>query len=275
MLSPVVGATDYRAAADSLTESLLANPPAPLPSVPMMTAIGSKTEEHYLTAMRRLAPELIRQGQIGRDASVLDIGCGCGRMASAFSQYLSDDARYLGFDLWEDGIRWCQENITPVRPNFEFRTIKASDDYYFLKGDGSPNQFDLGFIPSASFDCVFAISVFTHLKLHDARQYFEMIARVLKPGGRACLTFFMMDEQVRAYLRESRPHDTFSRTEAGLWHGYGDKEYGFFAGFEEPLLLELFGESGLTVLERSLGAWANRRGARTHQDWYLVQRPAA
>lgn len=274
MLTPATRATNHSAAADSLTESLLSNPPAPLPPVPMMVAIGSNSEEHYTRAMRKLAAEIIRRGHVGPDASVLDIGCGCGRLASALQRYLSDDGRYLGFDVWEDGIQWCQQNIASSRSNFQFKTVAASDDYYYLKGDGSPNQFDLGFVPPASFDCVFAMSVFTHLKMHDARQYFAMIARALKPGGRACLTFFMIDDEVRAYLRESRPSATFSRTDEGLWHAYGEKEYGFFAGFEEPILLRLFEENGLKVLDRTLGAWANRRGAPTHQDWYIIQRPA-
>src|ERR1700761_2980691 len=42
---------------------------------------------------------------------VFDAGCGAGRMAVAFAQYLTSGS-YDGFDIVPLWIKWCQNNIT-------------------------------------------------------------------------------------------------------------------------------------------------------------------
>jgi predicted O-methyltransferase YrrM len=36
---------------------------------------------------------------LNSDARILEIGCGCGRVAAALAAYLSDKGRYDGFDV--------------------------------------------------------------------------------------------------------------------------------------------------------------------------------
>ena len=56
--------------------------------------------------------------RVDDDWKILDMGCGCGRMAIPFSAYLSEKGKYIGFDVWSDGIEWCNENI---RNDFQFK----------------------------------------------------------------------------------------------------------------------------------------------------------
>jgi predicted SAM-dependent methyltransferase len=50
---------------------------------------------------------------------------------------------------------------------------------------------------------VTALSVWTHLNEADARFYFKEISRVLKPDGKAIVTFFLLDEQYPGNWKET------------------------------------------------------------------------
>ena len=256
--------------ADAVRDSLLAVPPTVLPPLEMMKTIGSKSQEHYLTNMRAYVHDLVLQAQLTPSSRILDIGCGCGRVATAFTRYLDETGDYLGLDVWDEGIRWCTEHITAERPTFRFRTVPATNNYYYAPDSGTPNQFGLGFVPANHFDCIFALSVFTHLRLADARQYFDLIARSLSKDGVGYLTFFVIDDEVRAFVKRTGNHTAVSPAGDGMRYAYERQD--FFAGYDEPLLLSQFAEFGLEVVNQSRGSWAQKPGARLYQDWYLVRR---
>jgi cyclopropane fatty-acyl-phospholipid synthase-like methyltransferase len=52
----------------------------------------------------------------------------------------------------------------------------------------------------ARFDVALAVSVFTHLLPETATHYIQELARVMKPGGRALLTFFLLNDSARSGL---------------------------------------------------------------------------
>lgn len=270
MLATPVTDLSWTQQAAAVRQSLLDNPPQVLPPLPMMRTIGSQTEQHYLVNMREYVADLIVQAELTPSGHILDIGSGCGRVATAFTRYLDEDGSYLGLDVWDEGVRWCTENITSVHPNFRFRTVSASNNYYYADDSGSTNEFGLSFVPSNRFDCIFALSVFTHLKLADARQYFELIARSLTTTGYAYLTFFVIDEDVHRYVRETGNHTGLTPAGDGMWYAYERQD--FFSGYELPLLLSQFEEFGLEVVKESRGSWANKPGARVYQDWFLLRR---
>lgn len=262
--------TTLAAAARAVAESLLETPPDVLPPLPMMKTIGSPSVEHYLTNMRQYVSDLIVEARLEPDARILDIGSGCGRIATAFTRYLQPGGTYTGVDVWDEGVRWCTDHITQNHPDFTFRLVPASNNYYYAADSGEPNQFDLSYLPSGGFDGIFALSVFTHLRLVDARQYFALIHRLLDRDGLAYLTFFVIDEDSRRFVRETGQHRELAPAGDGMWYAYA-KQW-FFSGYEEPLLLSLFDEYGLEVCKRSAGLWARKPGGRLWQDWFLVRR---
>lgn len=270
MNTPVLPHDITLAKAAAVKASLIANPPAVLPPVAMMQTIGSQTPAHYLSNMQHYVHDLIVQAGIRPDDRILDIGSGCGRLATAFTRYLDESGEYLGIDVWDEGIRWCTDHIASEHPHFRFRTVSATNNYYYDADTGAPNQFGLSFVPSNHFDCIFALSVFTHLKLDDARQYFELIARSLAPKGMAYLTFFVIDDDVHRFVARTKKHRPLAPAGNGMWYGYDRRD--FFAGYEEPLLLGQFAEFGLDIVQRSNGLWAEKPGGRLFQDWFLVRR---
>src|SRR6266566_6868678 len=65
---------------------------------------------------------------------VLDVGCGCGRMAVPLVSFLSDQGQYWGFDIMRPGIEWCQKNIAARDPRFHFQLADVYNPAYHRKG---------------------------------------------------------------------------------------------------------------------------------------------
>jgi SAM-dependent methyltransferase len=73
-------------------------------------------------------------------------------------------------------------------------------------------------IPDSSVDMVTALSVWTHFNEADAIFYFSEINRVLKPSGKAILTFFLLDEGYeRSLARRSEARSPYHKTPSQTW----------------------------------------------------------
>lgn len=93
---------------------------------------------------------------------ILDWGCGSGRVTRNF--HLLPQARIVGLDIDRDNINWCREHfsfgeyrVAPLRPPTD---VKAE-----------------------SFDLIFGISVFSHLREEDQRAWLDELRRLARPGS--------------------------------------------------------------------------------------------
>ncbi|HEX6388809.1 MAG TPA: methyltransferase domain-containing protein, partial [Solirubrobacteraceae bacterium] len=130
----------------------------------------------------------IALGGLTPDDEVLDVGCGIGRMAVPLTGYLAPDARYAGFDIVPEGIRWCQRHITALRPSFSFELADVHNPRYNPRGSQPADAYTFPY-GEERFDFAFATSLFTHLQPAAIDRYLREIGRVLRPGGRALVTF--------------------------------------------------------------------------------------
>ncbi|QJT09423.1 class I SAM-dependent methyltransferase [Oceanidesulfovibrio marinus] len=184
---------------------------------------------------------------------VLDVGCGAGRIAAALTGYLSAEGSYEGFDIFPFGVEWCQENVTPRHPNFHFRTVDVYNSVYnpFVPTRAADFVFPYD---DASFDVVVLNSVFTHMLPADLANYTAEISRVLAPGGRAFITYFLMDDESRGPARQGHTTPAFS-------HAYGSfyvedptsKEDA--VAYEERFIRNIYAVNGLTITRFSAGNW--------------------
>jgi SAM-dependent methyltransferase len=97
---------------------------------------------------------------LDRSSVVLDIGCGCGRIATPIAEYLKDGV-YHGVDIVKPMVDWCNENISPQAPRFYFHHADLSNTLYRAEGRSADRY--LFRFPDGTFDVIFAASVFTHL----------------------------------------------------------------------------------------------------------------
>jgi len=157
----------------------------PFPSPVLMGTSGTPLLEIYLAVGVAWWNVLAHYLQPG--ARVLDIGCGCGKVA----RHLAIDprvARYIGFDPIPTCIAWNARYIRPLAGGeFDFLCVDLHSAEYNPHGRIAASEFTFP-AGDGSIDLAVASSVFTHLLERDAAHYLDETARVLAPGGRIILS---------------------------------------------------------------------------------------
>lgn len=208
-------------------------------------------------------------GGLRPDERVLDIGCGIGRMARPLTRFLSGEGTYDGFDVNPEGIAWCRERYAPY-PNFRFVHADLHNGRYNPGGTGRAETFRFPY-DDASFDFALATSVFTHLLEPAADRYLGETARVLRPGGRALLTFFLLDEGSRRALAEGRATLAFRDPDGDV--AVVDPEVPEEAvAYSARWLEDALERHGLRRADAHPGSWRGMPGV-SYQDIVLVERP--
>ncbi len=119
---------------------------------------------------------------------ILDIGCGTGLLAIASEPFLGENGGYVGIDVMKKDIEFCRSHYP--KSGFSFVHFDVNNPMYASHQKKEKMKYDLD---NDSFDLVTALSVWTHLNEEDAIFYFKEVNRVLKPGAKAIITFFILD----------------------------------------------------------------------------------
>jgi SAM-dependent methyltransferase len=119
------------------------------------------------------------------DPVVLDLGCGCGKLARFL--HLNPRLRYLGVDIFLPGVLWCRKAFADASDRFRFEHFDGYSATYNPQGRIAVADYALP-TTDGSVDMVVCSSLFTHLLEADAVHYLGEIARVLKPGGQALIS---------------------------------------------------------------------------------------
>jgi SAM-dependent methyltransferase len=138
----------------------------------------------------------VRLAGLRPDERVLDVGCGIGRMARPLAGYLRPPGGYDGFDIVPAGIAWCAHAYTSGHPHFAFHLADVRNALYRPDAGVEAREYRFPFV-DAAFDFAFATSLFTHLLPDAADRYLAELGRVVRPGGRVLLTFFLLDADAR------------------------------------------------------------------------------
>ena len=152
-------------------------PPAddglPVPPPRLIMRVAGTPDARWFLESGRAAAGVIRGAleRAGRPIeeldAILDFGCGCGRVTRRWSGL--DGGGVHGSDRNTTAIAWCRANLGFAR--FETNALGPP----LLHAD-------------ATFDLVYALSVFTHLTEDLGLAWMSELARVLRPGGYLLLT---------------------------------------------------------------------------------------
>jgi SAM-dependent methyltransferase len=158
------------------------------------------------------AVDFLDKEALGRDrksfrdfSSILDFGCGCGRLIRSLRPLCDQWASIHGCDIDPAAIAWCKENI----PDASFSTV----------GETPPLHFQ-----DKSIDLIFACSVFTHFDADNQFRWLAELQRIMKPGGYLLLTFryrhnieLIADQAVRDRIWTDLDRDGIAFMTTDLW----------------------------------------------------------
>jgi SAM-dependent methyltransferase len=205
------------------------------------------------------------------DETVLDIGCGTGRMAIPLLRYLDGSGAYVGFDVSREAIRWCRDHITSRNALFSFVHADIRNMEYNANGGIAASEyiFPCG---DESIDFAFATSVFTHLRANDVKRYLSEIRRVLKPAGRAMLTFYIIDEMARRLMDDDKASLNFDVNLMDCFTIDGRTPERAIA-YSESQLMEFLREAKLApIAPVHYGSWSGRPSMLDAQDVVVVKK---
>ena len=207
------------------------------------------------------------------DESVLDVGCGVGRMAVPLANYLSPRGRYEGFDIIRANVRWCRRAITSRWPNFRFRHADIFNREYNPDGRVRGDEYRFPY-RARRFDFALLTSVFTHLMPADAAHYLAELGRVLRPGGRCLATFFLLDAESNALVDGGRGRFTLLPAD-GACRVHSREVPEACIALDESFIDESARKAGLTV-DRPVhyGSWCGRDPVFEFQDVVIFRKPA-
>jgi len=169
----------------------------PMPPLEMRRLVGPFDEQSYDNPTGALVYPWLRVESYDR---VFDFGCGCGRVARQLLMQKPNPKLYVGIDLNAEMIRWCNDNLHPVAPHFNFHHHDVFNVNY------NPDRTRPLTAPfparDAQFTLVNALSVFTHLTESQAEYYLRECARGLDPRGVLHASWFLFDKADHPMMSE-------------------------------------------------------------------------
>jgi SAM-dependent methyltransferase len=209
----------------------------------------------------------VELGGLKSHEKVLEVGCGIGRMAVPLLGYLKKDlgGSYEGFDIVDQGIDWCRKKITSRAPHFHFQCADIYNYGYNPVGKYPAEEYRFPY-NNESFDFVFLTSVFTHMLPLAVENYFSEINRVLKPGGRCLITYFLLNqESIKSINAQSSTIDFKHKVE-----GYRIKDPDVpeaAVAYDENYIQGIYEKNDLQITPPvHYGSWCGRENFLSYQD---------
>ncbi len=187
-----------------------------------------------------------------QDNLVLDVGCGTGLLGIAAEPFLGERGQFVGIDVLKEDIEFCRNHYPADK--FSFQHLDVHNTVYTPDQASKNLPWDLR---DNTFDLVTALSVWTHMDEETAFYYFKEVSRVLKPGGKAIITCFHLDEfyEKSLSLREPDKKGRYHMTPQTRWvfaNSAYDSKYFFCVGKTPEKAIGISPE-GLTKLEQHAG----------------------
>jgi cyclopropane-fatty-acyl-phospholipid synthase len=150
-------------------------------------AIWSSSTMTLAEAQKNKIDIIIRKMSLGKnkkDAKILDIGCGWGKIGDYVSRQTG--ARVTGVTLsekqYESGHRLSTQN-----PRW---TVKIKD------------YRDLSSEKATTYDAIYSIGMMEHVRVENYNTFFQVIQKILKPGGRMVLHTIIKGKEVDTSYQE-------------------------------------------------------------------------
>lgn len=224
-------------------------------------AVSQRRDKDYLSS-RCMGEEVFRCVRahtgfsLDERMSILDVGCGDGRVAAAFARH-NHQLNYIGIDVnpyWVKALKYKFKNT-----NFKFIHINVFSDFYAKIGEIKADKFRFPF-EDEQFDLIIANAIFDHLYPEETYNYLCNMKRVLHKKGRIWAAFII--------LRDEDKPDSLSYARWDYRYEIGDG----YRTISEKLptesiaypidkVMQMIRDSGLELEKIIYGWWRNTRTA--------------
>ncbi len=244
-------------------------PSIPLPKLELLKACSSNPQA-FMDVSCEFLSYFIEMADLKPDNSVLDIGCGVGRIAYSLGYYLSPVGRYEGFDIVDETLQEAKRVIATHKPNFNFQKVDIYNQAYNPNGTLQAVNFAFPYADE-SFDLVYLTSIFTHLMPVEVRHYLSEIHRVLKPGGRCLLTCFLLNDESQQLITQGKTTQRLVyKFEEYFTKNIQVPEASI--GFRESLFLEWITQKEFNIIGKYYGFWCSRTRYTSYQDILVIEK---
>ncbi len=148
-----------------------------------------RDDAFYIQTAESEARRLIEKLGCTRESTVLEIGCGQGRLATGLLRLIGP-LNYVGLDVHLPSIRWCREYIEKREPSYHFEHLDIFSERYNQSGKQIDENFKFN-IKNACMDMIYIWGVFTNMDGGVMKIYLKDLKRMLAPGGRVFFTAFV------------------------------------------------------------------------------------
>lgn len=232
---------------------------------------GPQDKKTFVENGREFLHHYVELCELQPSERVIEIGSGMGRKAVPLTSYLSNRGSYLGFEINQAGVEWCQREISSRFPNFRFEHVDVFNGRYNPRGALTAREVRFP-VPDGDADLIVLASVFTHMFFEDVAHYLMEIARLLEPKrGRCLISYFLLGDAARRKIADGHSSLTFQYERQGCYVERLDRPEDAVA-YEEAKMIELYEKSGLRIVRRCRGSWAGWADSRSYQDLILAKK---
>jgi ubiquinone/menaquinone biosynthesis C-methylase UbiE len=201
-------------------------------------------------------------GQLNMQHSVLDFGCGTGRVLAG----LQKTCRHaVGFDICNRFLEYCQQ--------YQLATHHADvyHEEFNPKGTVDPDTEYLPFKEN-SFDRVTCVAVMNHQSIENAVRIIKESLRVVKRGGKIIMTAFLLNAQSRTQLQYGNCALQFQEKTPEWWVANASRPY-LNCALDETIIRRTIVENKGQIVEPILyGQWRNMNHAPTGHDLLVIRK---
>ncbi len=243
-----------------------------------------RTLEEYIDLFRRDAcakelPFLIDKCGLAPDSTILDYGCGLGRLAYAASNFLSAGG-YVGYEPNQQALRFL-ESAYRKHPGFRFlgEELKGDDDYVGLQlGAASSTgvaatDVDLSGFDGLAANAQYSSSVFTHMWIPAIEKVLRSLRAAMAPGG-VCVNSWLIVDSFAAYGMRCGIADRALPHEVNGALTYSLDNPLVCTAYRLDAVRDAYRRAGHEVLEILWGKWSGRQDHNgVHYQDLVVSRP--
>ena len=185
--------------------------------------------------------------------------------------YCGGGGSYDGIEIIGKAVAWCRDEISTRYPHFRFHHADLRNPYSNPDGSSNASHYRLPF-SNETFDFVFLTSVFSHMRPGEIDAYLAEISRVMKPGAKCFITYYLLDDFALERIRQRRASQPFYQEFDGFLSTSRSTPENTIA-VPEGKVRQLYDGHDMDIEEPiRYGAWPGRERYLSYQDVVIAHK---